>query len=197
MALADRFGFFDPRQPYSVTFGELPHWEQEGATYFITFRTGDSLPQSVSKLLRRQRDDWLLRHGINPARGDWQAALRQQPHQFQRQFHRDYATKLEAALDEGQGDCMLRDPKLAQLVADSLLHFDGEHVAELRSRGRVAPRLGAELRSNSATTGSSATSSDSTTIPEVRYHVSDFVVMPNHAHVMVCFLPGIGLLAQC
>jgi hypothetical protein len=24
----------------------LPHWRQEGATYFVTFRLGDSLPQS-------------------------------------------------------------------------------------------------------------------------------------------------------
>lgn len=30
MALADRFGFFDPTQPFTVTYGELPHWEQEG-----------------------------------------------------------------------------------------------------------------------------------------------------------------------
>ncbi len=76
MPLADRFGFFDPTQPYSVTYGELPHWEQEGATYFITFRTNDSLPASNSELLARQRDDWLKRNGINPDCEDWHAALR-------------------------------------------------------------------------------------------------------------------------
>ena len=46
MRLVDKFGFFDPKQPYTVSFGELPHWEQEGATYFITFRTADSLPRN-------------------------------------------------------------------------------------------------------------------------------------------------------
>lgn len=71
MALADRFGFFDPTQPFTVTYGELPHWEHEGATYFITFRLADSLPASVSELSKRQRDDWLRRHGIDPERTDW------------------------------------------------------------------------------------------------------------------------------
>jgi hypothetical protein len=27
--------------------GRLPHWEKEGATYFITFRLADSLPKFV------------------------------------------------------------------------------------------------------------------------------------------------------
>src|SRR5438874_12806476 len=27
--------------------GHLPHWEKEGATYFITFRLADSLPKSI------------------------------------------------------------------------------------------------------------------------------------------------------
>ncbi|MEQ1824557.1 MAG: transposase, partial [Pirellula sp.] len=35
------------------------------------------------------------------------------------------------------------------------------------------------------------------TLQQVRYHISDFVIMPNHVHVMVCFLPGVRLLAQC
>jgi putative transposase len=185
MSLIDRFGFFDPTQPFSVTYGELPHWEQEGATYFITFRTADSLPVSVVELLTRQRDDWLRRNGINPDSEDWVAALRLLSHDLQRAFHREYATKLEAALDQGHGACVLRDRKLAKIVSDSLLHFDGSHVAELT----VAESLrdsDDELRSNS-----------STKIPPVRYHISDFVVMPNHVHVIVCFLPGVRLLAQC
>lgn len=70
--------------------------------------------------------------------------------------------------------------------ADSLLHFDGHHLAEsLRD-------CAAELRSNLATLNAT-----SPTFPEVRYHISDFVVMSNHVHVMVCFLPGVRLLAQC
>lgn len=169
MALADRFGFFDPTQPFTVTYGELPHWEQEGATYFITFRLADSFPASVSELSKRQRDDWLRRHGIDPNRADWQATLRQQSHDFQRAFHRDYATVLETALDKGHGACVLRNQKVAQIVADSLLHFDGQHSAKLLRDSA------AELRSNSATLN--ATLRASSTVPEARYHISDFVVI--------------------
>ena len=180
MSLTDRFGFFDPAQPFSVRYGELPHWEQEGATYFITFRTADSLPRSVAELLMRQRNDWLRRNGIHTEHENWTTKLRLLSHDLQRAYHSEYSTKLEAALDEGHGACVLRNYELARIVADSLLHFDGQHVAD--SLGDC----GDELRSNSATKK-----------PETRYHISDFVVMPNHVHVMVCFLPGVRLLAQC
>ena len=49
-------------------------------------------------------------------------------------------------LDECLGACVLKRPKLSQVVADSLLHFDGQ-----------------------------------------QYVVSDFVVMPNHVHVLAQF----------
>jgi menaquinone-specific isochorismate synthase len=177
MALADRFGFFDPTQPYLVTYSELPHWEQEGATYFITFRTKDSLPESVKTLLQRERDDWLKRQGIDPDREDWQATLRQRPHEFQRAFHREYVGKLEAALDRGLGACVLRDRALAQIIADSLLFFDGQRSASVSQSDSV--------------------SSEPVPSREVRYNISDFVVMPNHVHVLVCFLSGVRMLAQC
>ena len=196
MRLADKFGFFDPEQPYTVSFGELPHWEQEGATYFITFQTADSLPAAVIQLWERERDDWLQRHGIDPARVDWRVAMGKQPHQLQRDFHRLFATKLEQSLDECHGECVLKRPELAQIVANSLLHFDGEHAATLNQSDRVAGALrdpAPVSRSDTATSATSAANQPR----EVRYHVSDFVVMPNHAHVMVCFLAGTRLRDQC
>jgi len=145
MPPADRFGFFDSKLPYTVTYGELPHWEQEGATYFITFRTADSMPPSVSKLLVRQRDDWLRRHDINSNDGNWREDLKKCSHNVQREFHRYYATELETALDAGHGACVLGDRRMANIVADSLLYFDGFHVAASHRDSA------GELRSNSAT----------------------------------------------
>jgi putative transposase len=192
MRLADKFGFFDPKQPYTVSYGELPHWEQEGATYFITFRTADSLPAAVMQLWERERDDWLLRHGIDSTDGDWRSALRNRSHVLQRQFQRLFASKLEKSLDQGHGDCVLQHPELARVVANSLLHFDGEHLATLDESVLVAE----SLRDSTASRSDSATSAANQP-REVRYHVSDFVVMPNHVHVMVCFLPGTRLRDQC
>jgi putative transposase len=36
----------------------LPHWRQDGATYFVTFRLADSLPQTKLDELRRIKEDW-------------------------------------------------------------------------------------------------------------------------------------------
>ena len=52
---------------------------------------------------------------------------------------------LETALDKGHGACVLRDQRVAQIVADSLLHFDGHHLAE------SVRDCAAESRSDSAT----------------------------------------------
>ena len=50
----------------------LPHWRQEGGTYFVTFRLADSLPASVAEDVLREAvsacydiriDDDLLRRG--------------------------------------------------------------------------------------------------------------------------------------
>ncbi len=44
------FELFDPQGDLQITAGHLPHWYQPGVTYFITFRTDDSLPIEVAEL---------------------------------------------------------------------------------------------------------------------------------------------------
>ena len=50
------FGFrgLDPQQPIVQKHGHLPHWEQSGATYFVTFRLADSLPANVLASVERR-----------------------------------------------------------------------------------------------------------------------------------------------
>jgi hypothetical protein len=36
--------------------GHLPHWEKEGATYFVTFRLADSLPKSILDRITSERE---------------------------------------------------------------------------------------------------------------------------------------------
>jgi type I restriction enzyme R subunit len=59
-------------------------------------------------------------------------------------------------LDRGHGECVLKRPELAGVVARSLRHFDAQ-----------------------------------------RYHLGDFVVMPNHVHVLVCLLGDTELESLC
>ena len=120
------FEFFDPAGDVRITVGNLPHWFQPGVTYFVTFRTDDSLPAEVARLWHARRDDWLRRHGIDPRRGSRSALLRRLPTAQQREFHDRFSREFMAYLDRGCGACVLKRPELAQIVADNLRHFDGE-----------------------------------------------------------------------
>ncbi|HUG70726.1 MAG TPA: transposase, partial [Pirellulaceae bacterium] len=150
------FELFDPDGALRITEGNLPHWYQPGATYFITWRTADSLPNEVADLWYRRRNDWLLRQGINSRAKNWQAALRRLPDRLQHEFHATFSREFLEHLDQGHGACVLRRGELAQIVANSLRHFDGE-----------------------------------------RYLLGDFVVMPNHIHLLVGLLGATEVEAQC
>ncbi len=50
------FELFDPKGEFVVRQGKLPHWYQPGVTYFVTFRTDDSVPQAVLEDWRSQRE---------------------------------------------------------------------------------------------------------------------------------------------
>ncbi len=156
MAHITDFNYFDPSQELTVTYSNLPHWEQPGATYFITFRTNDSLPTSAMKLWERERDQWLARQTKDHSPASWHDKYKRLNNSQRQIFNREFRHKLESILDDSHGDCILRHPAHATVVADSLHHFDGD-----------------------------------------RYALGDFIVMPNHAHLLVCFYIGIRLREQC
>ena len=83
--------------------GRLPHWEAGEIPQHITFRLADSLPFSLREEWREELD--LLKEG-------------------KRDIER--RRKIEAALDSGIGACWLRQPEIARVVEEALLHFDEE-----------------------------------------------------------------------
>jgi REP element-mobilizing transposase RayT len=154
------FHLFDPEAEFNVIQRRLPHWEQPGAVYFMTWRTKDSLPKEVLERWFAERDDWLRRHGIDvpgerPPGSEWRDQLARLPEHIRRTFRSEIIERWEVHLDACHGACVLRRPELAKIVADSLLHFDGQ-----------------------------------------RYTMGDFVVMPNHVHLLVAFPDEGQLLAQ-
>ena len=44
------------------TQNHLPHWQQDRATYFLTFRLGDSIPADLLKQWQLERDHWIGNH---------------------------------------------------------------------------------------------------------------------------------------
>jgi DNA polymerase III alpha subunit len=111
---------FDQARPASIYSRSLPHWQQEGATYFVTFRLADSLPRDVFDQWRAARD-LALRDAQDAARNSDEAKAK-----MAAQIAEEFGDKLEQHLDESIGDCWLRDPEVAGIVERALRHFDGE-----------------------------------------------------------------------
>jgi hypothetical protein len=149
------FTFFYPEAHVTKTQGHLPHWDQESATYFITWRTADSLPKQLWDQWRAERATWLLQHGIDPNTATWRVDLESLTEPQRQEFARTFSAKLEAHLDAGHGACVVRDPAHARIMADALHHFDGD-----------------------------------------RYTLGDYVIMPNHVHLLVGGMQRETMLAQ-
>jgi len=121
------FELFDPESEFEVSVGtSLPHWFQPAVTYFVTFRTEDSIPPDVSRRWFAERQDWLIRHGIQPQANDWREKLAALPRSLRKEFHAKFSEQYLANLDQGWGRCVLKRGELSKIVADSLLAFDGQ-----------------------------------------------------------------------
>ena len=97
---------------------KLPHLHTPGSTLFVTYRLANSIPRDVvdrwkaeKKLLadecRRLRDANLIEHQ-------------------KLEFHRRWFGKFEQLLHEERGPLWLKEPSIAQIVADSLHHLNGD-----------------------------------------------------------------------
>jgi REP element-mobilizing transposase RayT len=94
----------------------LPHWHAEHAVYFITWHLADALPAEVMARFRGERD--AERANICRIRGTATIAE-------QRMLDAALIEACERFLDQHNGECLLRDRRAAQIVADSLMFFDG------------------------------------------------------------------------
>jgi REP element-mobilizing transposase RayT len=97
--------------------GRLPHWEMDGATYFVTFRLADSLPAHVLERIESERKSILLT-----------------ANQLHRNLSPDERKKLqrlstpiiERFLDSGAGACYMYKPAIANAVTSALHCFDNK-----------------------------------------------------------------------
>lgn len=129
--------------------GNLPHWRQDGCTYFVTFRLADSLPQSVLQKLKMEFDDWLLENGITPTK---EVSMCELDERTLIAYRRLVAARTNQSLDLGYGDCLLKRKEVAQIVSDAMQFHHGKRV-----------------------------------------WTGDYVVMPNHVHVLLTPLSDYSL----
>lgn len=92
----------------------LPHWRQDGATYFVTFRLADSIPQAQQRALQRWRRIWAGSHPDPRSEDAW------------RELAREITGRTERWLDDGFGQCELRRADDSELMQENLLRFQGQ-----------------------------------------------------------------------
>ncbi len=92
----------------------LPHWQQDGRSYFITYRLADSLPLEKLHEIRAARDAWLEANPA-PRNADQEA-----------EYYQLFGKKIEQWLDAGTGSCVLKSPEIARIITENLFHFDGD-----------------------------------------------------------------------
>ena len=148
--------FFDPNDDLLITQRKLPHWSQDGSVVFITWRTADSMPKDVLERWRADRNRWLDVHGIDPTQKGWKMLVQELPPDLMAEYHNRFTTRWHESLDASHGACVLCQPEIADIVANSLLHFDGD-----------------------------------------RYEMLDFVIMPNHVHLLATFPDKAAMIDQC
>lgn len=93
----------------------LPHWRQEFATHAVTFRQADSLPASVLERWGRERDSLIqLAIDNNMPLGTDQLNRLAELH----------SERIQDYLDRGEGSCVFRQPRFADLMQGALRHVD-------------------------------------------------------------------------
>jgi REP element-mobilizing transposase RayT len=106
-------GYLNPYHEVTIKLNRLTHWEQRDATYFVTFRLGDSIPKDVLDQWVGERDEWLKRHP--PPRTD----------AMEKEFYTRFPSKIEQWLDAAYGTCILKSAVVRVHVEETLRCFDG------------------------------------------------------------------------
>ncbi len=97
-----------------MTRNHLPHWEQVGRSYFITFRLADAVPAHLLRRWQEEREIWLSFHPEPRSAEDEQ------------EYHRRFSSRMDRWLDAGHGSCVLREERARKIVVEALRYFEGE-----------------------------------------------------------------------
>jgi REP element-mobilizing transposase RayT len=108
---------FNPHEPVRVTRQDLPHWRQEGTTYFVTSRLADSVPHQIAEQWRAKRDLWLAQHHA--------ASYADLPEGLHLDYTRLFTDTFHELLDAGHGECVLARPACADILVRKMLEGHG------------------------------------------------------------------------
>ncbi len=138
-------GFEESTNIHYGKYGKLPHIQQKNAWYFVTFRLADALPKEKIEQLNREREEWLAKHkDLVVEASSLSELLNNLSEEKRQEYYRLFSKRVEDWLNAGYGSCILKNEKIAKIVAETLLYFNHK-----------------------------------------RYELSDWVIMPNHVHMLI------------
>jgi len=95
----------------------LPHWDCEHGVYFVTFNLFDAIPRDA--LLRTREEAEARVQHIRAVRGPLTVAEK-------RAIDDCIRVKTGEILDAVHGSCLMRDGRVALVVANAMTHFDDQ-----------------------------------------------------------------------
>ncbi len=119
--MSDIIMYFDPYKSVEIKQRNLPHWQQKGAAYFVTFRLYDSIPHEVSENIKREREQWLEANKIS------EPSEVKKPDQHKKiEYYRLFSKRYDDLLDNGYGSCILNNKECKKIVEKAINYFDGK-----------------------------------------------------------------------
>ena len=106
--------FVNRKEYIHITGDKIPHWNQVNCVQFVSFRLADSLPQSKLQEFRKIKEKWFAEHPK-----PWDTAT-------QAEYETVIGGVMEEWIDAGYGECLLKDKRVRDIIAGSIMHFDGE-----------------------------------------------------------------------
>ena len=106
--------FVNKKEYIYITGNKLPHWNQGDCVQFVTFRLADSLPQTKLDEYGSKKEQWLAEHPK-----PWNADTK-------KEYEEKIGNVVDKWIDAGYGECILKDERVRNVVANAILHFNGE-----------------------------------------------------------------------
>lgn len=107
----------NPSEPIHITRQNLPHWRQDGTTYFVTSRLADSLPKHVIEPWQAKRSAWLREHQAT--------SLDDLALEWHLDYHRLFTDAFHQLLDSGHGSCFLAQNDCAAILTGKMTEGHG------------------------------------------------------------------------
>lgn len=105
--------FYDELAETKIGLNRLPHWQQRGATFFVTYRLADSIPKELMDRWMEEKAKWIAEHPQ-----PWDEAT-------EAEFHRIFTARIDRLMDRGHGVCVLREGRCRMILAESFASFEG------------------------------------------------------------------------